>query len=154
MSDSIHVEGTVQSISVLIVTYGNRWHFLTQVLESVCNEPLINGIILVNNAVDYDLPQKLKESRLRSDLAVKTINSPMNLGSAGGIKIGLQLALTLDIDFLYILDDDNIITPGAVENLIKAYYNLELKLLPVALFSYREGSSPFFRDIEIGRAHV
>ncbi|MDX2069004.1 MAG: glycosyltransferase [Haliscomenobacter sp.] len=150
MSNSIPAEEKAISISVLIVTYGNRWHFLKQVLESVCNEPIINGIILVNNAVDYDLSQKLKESRLCSNLAIETINLPTNQGSAGGIKIGLELALTLNIDFLYILDDDNIITPSTVGNLLNAYYNLESKLLPLALFSYREGSSPFFRDIARG----
>jgi len=137
-------------VLVLIVTYGDRWHLLREVLLSVSAESSVSQVIIVNNAVTYNLLKHLSELDLQ-DLKLEVIHFSQNKGSAGGIKAGLAKALTLEeVDFVYILDDDNVVEPQAIDILLTAHANLANHTGPLALFSYRDNSSPFLRKIAHG----
>lgn len=136
-------------VLVLIVTYGDRWSLLREVLLSISTEPSVKQAIIVNNAVTYDLPGHLNELDLQN-LHFDFIHFSQNKGSAGGIKAGLNKALTLEVDFVYILDDDNVLEPHAIEILLAAYDHLADHSGPLAMFSYRGNSSPFLRKIAHG----
>ncbi len=110
----------------VIVTYGKRFHYLEQVLES-CFRNGINKVIIVdNNSKDRE---KIKELTRQENERIIHIENPKNLGSAGGFKIGIEKALECeDCDFLLLLDDDNKVGDETVKTLLSAYYELIRRL--------------------------
>ncbi|WP_207421986.1 glycosyltransferase [Desertivirga brevis] len=103
-------------VCVVTVTYGDRWKFLKQVLKRVLEFKVVSDIIVVDNASLYPVAEQIKE--LGSDRIV-TITQKENLGSAGGYKTGLEYASSLDCDFVFLLDDDNLPGDTCLENLLE-----------------------------------
>ena len=62
-------------------------------------------------------------SDISSDDRFKVINLEKNLGGAGGFYYGIKSAYEIGCDYLWIMDDDTIATPTAVEHLV---YSLEI----------------------------
>lgn len=115
--------------SILIVTYGDRFNYLKQVLDACAlehknNEDKIFEIIIVDNASNSS--EKIKEYiNLNSEVKFKHICLDSNIGSAGGFGIGLKHFLNTDSDYVLLLDDDN----APENNFLNAYINA-LKIFP------------------------
>lgn len=110
------------------VTYGNRFHFLKQVIESVLSEGVAK-VIVVDNGSEPQSKEQLKvyEKELGSD-KIKVLYLDDNYGSAGGFKRGLEEAYNdKESEYILVLDDDNLIIKNSMrklENLIKYLENL------------------------------
>jgi GT2 family glycosyltransferase len=116
---------TSNNVTIVTVTYGDRWKFLSQVLDSVINDDLVSRIIIVDNA-----------SRNRDDLVriqelhknkVEVIANEKNMGSAGGFAQGLERARTIDCQFVLMLDDDNVLEKDGVSMLLERHFYLNGK---------------------------
>lgn len=110
---------------MITVTYGQRWTLLEQVLvELLSNHPAVCDIIIVDNASNEDISEKVK--LLEIDEAyrpkIKVVTLEQNTGSANGFKIGIKTALgQTKADFLWFLDDDNKPAEDSLERLLLAY---------------------------------
>lgn len=130
-----------EKICALIVTY-NRKDLLVECLTALQNQTRsLDAIILVDNASTdgtaqllFDLgylPQAVVTSDQRVELQsaidlfvgdIKTklryIRLPENEGGAGGFHEGIKYGYENGYDWVWIMDDDTIPTPDALENLL------------------------------------
>lgn len=105
------------NVVVVIVTYGDRFHFLKRVIDAVLAQGIDRIVVIDNSSVENSKTQlKALEKELNGILHVTYLDR--NYGSAGGFKRGIQDAEKLDKDFIYILDDDNVPEQNAIQILI------------------------------------
>ena len=109
------------NICVLIVTYGDRWLLLKQILNSVINlDPDVSKILVVDNASTYNVKDNCRE--LLQDHRIHVITNTDNKGSSGGYKVGMEYFINKTKgDFLWLLDDDNLPQPNALKQLLDAW---------------------------------
>jgi len=126
-------------VCAVIVTYGDRFHLLRQVMDACYNEG-VNKIIVIDNASEENSKKQLKEyEEKESRLRVVYLNE--NTGSAGGYKRGLQEAYKCqECEFIWLLDDDNQPQKDSLKVLKDFWDKLEdeNKEEKVALLSYRD----------------
>ncbi len=134
----------------VIVTYGNRFHLLKQVIDNALAEGAIKIIVVDNNSAQ-ESKEKLKayENELGSN-KIKVLYLDDNYGSAGGFKRGIEEAYNdPQCDFIWLFDDDNVPENGALRKLLEVWNNLECdnKTTMIALCSYRKKLSFHLKTI-------
>ncbi|KGH87338.1 hypothetical protein ATX11_00030 [Oenococcus oeni] len=77
----------------------------------------LKNIVLVQNGVDYDLMSFLKKEISLPLEIFHLIIHKENTGSSGGFGDGIEEAKSLSGDFLFILDDDNVVPKQSISNL-------------------------------------
>ncbi|MEE8331809.1 MAG: glycosyltransferase [Acidimicrobiia bacterium] len=95
------------SVAVVTVTYGDRGSYLMEVLaalQSIDDADRIEAIIVVDNGASADTRRLLAA---HTDDRVAVVERPENSGSAEGYAAGIARATTEDVDFVWLLDDDN-----------------------------------------------
>jgi len=123
-------------ISVLTVTYGDRWKFLSQVIERLLKYDEIDNIIIFNNASTYNVTEKATGF---NDARITVINSGENLGSAGGYKAAIKYAVeNTKSDFVFLLDDDNLPRENVIPDLLQQWDLIPGTNNKKALFCLRE----------------
>ncbi|WEK19602.1 MAG: glycosyltransferase [Candidatus Pedobacter colombiensis] len=123
------------NICVLIVTYSNRWQFLEQVLKGVTALENVTDVIIVDNASTYNVAQNCA---LLLDSRIKVLTHTENLGSSGGYKAGLECFMKeTEANFVWLLDDDNLPAPDALEKLTDVWASTQADDDQKALFSLR-----------------
>ncbi len=109
-------------VNALVVTYGNRWNYLTRVVDYLTAQPYINKIVLIDNNSSYDIRSKLSQFPDKIIL----MQPGKNLGSAGGYNLGLRYLHENYIDqFIWLLDDDNLPETKALEMLLGQFRNIQ-----------------------------
>lgn len=107
-------------VCAVTVTYGDRFNYVSQLVDALVKEG-VNKIIIVDNGSSESSRIKLEELTKRYQIII-LIRSNENLGSAGGFHLGIKSALErTDCDFIWLLDDDNVPLPGALNELINYY---------------------------------
>ncbi|EXI78680.1 MAG: rhamnosyltransferase [Candidatus Accumulibacter appositus] len=121
-------------VCAIIVTYGARHQFLARVLARVVACGIAQVVVVFNGnyAANVLLPENCT-----------IVNSPRNLGSAGGFKAGIEAALELDAEYFLLLDDDNLLASDCLQRLLSAWQKLGGTSL-TALQAYRP-SQPWHR---------
>ncbi len=128
-----------ETIFTIVVTYGNREHFLLKTIKALLNQTfLIDKIIVVNNASNLNLNEPL----LKSD-KISILNNNQNLGSAIGYKKGIQLACIENADLIWLVDDDNIAEKDALEKLIN-FNKGNLLNSQIAVSSFRTSRKKYY----------
>lgn len=109
-------------ISVVTVTYGRRWNFLFQCLNSIKDNNLVSDIIVVDNGSYEDIETLCKAL---NNSKIKVVKTGKNLGSAGGFYAGIKFAYEQGKgDFIFLLDDDNVVEVNCLENLLGSFVEL------------------------------
>ena len=109
-------------VAALIVTR-NRRGLLEECLEAVGGQSHpIQTIVVVDNASDDGTADFLK-SRQQSGLIIERLEE--NTGGAGGFAHGIEIAARLPVDFIWLMDDDCIPTPTALERLVSSAATLD-----------------------------
>ncbi|MCM3225245.1 glycosyltransferase [Terribacillus saccharophilus] len=122
-------------ICVVTVTYGDRQELLRKVIEKLKQIDIIERVIVVENGSNY---------HLESDDYTKVIRNKANLGSAKGFKQGIEAAIKLGMQYIWLLDDDNVPQEGALSSLVRFHNTLEEKKEELfALVSLREDRKDF-----------
>lgn len=104
----------MEKVGIVIVTY-NRLTLLKEVIESLrCQTYKDSQIVVINNGSTDDT-----ESWLKEQCDVKTITQA-NLGGAGGFYTGMKYVAEQGYEYCWIMDDDVICSPTALEELLKA----------------------------------
>lgn len=110
------------SISVVTVTYGDRWPLLVQVLEFIEASAKIDHVVVVDNGAHVPIAGLVQRACFRKAIVVR---NPRNLGSAAGFHLGLETVLTHNPAWIWLLDDDNLPDPIAVDMILGAANELD-----------------------------
>lgn len=130
----------------VIVTYSDRFHLLSKVIES-CLLNDINQIVVVDN-------NSLTNSKRQLKLLDKSINkleviwNNANLGSAKAFKQGLIFARQSNNQYILLLDDDNMLEPNAVD-VLKSHWIREKSNKTKCLLAYRPDRKLYKKAIQI-----
>ena len=103
-------------VAVVVVTY-NRKALLVECLEALLNQTHApERILVIDNAATDGTPELLAQMGLLNEPSIWYQRLEENLGGAGGFEIGMRLAYShLDCDWFWLMDDDTIPTPAALE---------------------------------------
>ncbi len=121
------------TVCIVTLTYGSRLHLLQQVLTRTLGMPQVVKAVVVNNASTQDI------DTLSQDDRITVINNKENLGSAGGYHQGIKYAYEqVDCNFIWLLDDDNLPEPDALDKLLEQWPTVEAPNNKKALFCLRD----------------
>ena len=123
----MHTSSHSVKVIALIVTY-NRKELLQECLDSVLNQTVpVDAILVVDNA-STDGTSELFENGKYSEVGnLHYCNIGTNLGGAGGFKFGLEIASAVNCDYVWLMDDDCIPNPTALEKLLESLDHLPEK---------------------------
>lgn len=104
-------------VAVLTVIYGDRWKFLSQVIEAVMKDSYVTAFVILDNG-SKNKKEIESTAQIYGDRIV-VLRFEENLGSAGGFAAGIKYVQELDCDYLLMLDDDNVPEEGAIEKFME-----------------------------------
>lgn len=114
-------------ISVVIVTY-NRLEKLKNALNKYEQQEFKQENIIVVNNASTDGTKEFLEKWEKRDISKRfVINLEENLGGAGGFYIGMEKAVKLDTEWIWLSDDDAYPRKDALLNLNNYYESLSVK---------------------------
>ena len=125
-------------VCCVIVTYGERFHLLKEVIEA-CFQEGAHKVVVVDNDSSHSSKRKLQEYATRFK-KLEVLFLDRNTGSAGGYKMGLKKAYgDRECEYIWLLDDDNKPLAGALDRLKEFYAKLNIpkKKERVALLANR-----------------
>jgi GT2 family glycosyltransferase len=125
------------AITAVVVTYGDRWQYLAVLLRRLEEVPLAHDVVVIDNASKRDIAAACADAGFTK---VHVRRMERNLGSAGGYKAGIEVALTFSNDYLILFDDDVVPEQDCLQRLIHHFTNLVKERSPaeLALMAYRE----------------
>ncbi|WP_160674484.1 MULTISPECIES: glycosyltransferase family 2 protein [Clostridium] len=106
-----------KSTCVVVVTY-NRKELLKENISALVNQTCSIDKILVVNNCSTDGTDKLLNDLSKKYNNLEAYNMEKNIGGAGGFNQGLKIAYASNCDYIWIMDDDTIPEPDALENLL------------------------------------
>jgi GT2 family glycosyltransferase len=136
-------------ICCVLVTYANRFHLLSKVVVEVLKQGVTNVVIVDNGSVEQSAIQI--ERLARDHASVILHRSLTNEGSAKGFKTGLEIAAQTSCEFIWILDDDNLPDPSALQLLEQQWQQIAMtgnKEEKLALLCMRGGREEFVRVLQ------
>lgn len=110
-------------IVALVVTY-NRKTLLEQCLQCLGAQTVPCDILVVDNASTDGTADFLKEQTAQNP-KLGFHKMDQNMGGAGGFHFGMKLALEKGYEFVWLMDDDTLPRPDALEKLLLAHEALE-----------------------------
>lgn len=106
-----------KKVVAVVVTY-NRKDLLQECIKALLAQtyPELDVLVIDNASTDgtEDLVRSIKDPRVIYQ------NTGANLGGAGGFQFGIKKGAALNPDYLWLMDDDSIPTPTALEELMVA----------------------------------
>ena len=105
---------TKKTVAAIVVTY-NRLELLRQCAEALRVQTAVCDILIVDNASTDGTAQWLA-----SQPNLHYRNTGSNLGGAGGFNFGMRWAVEAGYQYVWIMDDDCLPNPDALEKLLKA----------------------------------
>jgi GT2 family glycosyltransferase len=102
-----------------VVTYGSRLSLFLQTVKAILDDKHVTRLVVVDNASSFyeELCTELSQYGDR----VKIIRHEKNLGSAGGFARGIEAAREEQVDYIYLSDDDVVISENFVGEFEKAH---------------------------------
>ena len=107
------------AVAAVVVTY-NRLELLRQCVDALRAQTTACDILIVDNASTDGTAQWLAS---QPDLHYR--NTGSNLGGAGGFNHGMRWAVEAGYDYVWVMDDDTLPMPDALEKLMEADRILE-----------------------------
>ena len=107
----------MKNLIAVVVTY-NRADFLQNLLESfsrLTTPP--ERIVVVDNASSDHTGEVVSRAMAAGGLPIQYERLSANVGGSGGFSRGVEFALAAGADWLWLMDDDVEVLPGAVEAL-------------------------------------
>lgn len=136
-------------VAVVTVTYGKRWHYLQQVIARLLQDQLVGPIVVIDNAAEDRIAEQVQTQGWNQRVSV--IEMGENSGSAKGYKVGIAKAVKFaDIEFIYLLDDDNLPDENAISELLNGYSKSGLNW-KVALLSLRPDRPEYVNAAKTGQ---
>lgn len=108
----------MDSPAAVVVTF-NRLPLLQKCIEKLEAQTALCDILVVNNASTDGTAQWLAEREAKND-RLHAKNTSANLGGAGGFNLGIRWAVEAGYKTLWLMDDDCLPEPDALEELLEA----------------------------------
>ena len=105
-------------VAAVVVTY-NRLPLLQKCIEKLEGQTEPCDILVVNNASSDATAEWLAEQE-RKNARLHARNTGANIGGAGGFNYGMRWAVEAGYSLLWLMDDDCLPEPNALENLLDA----------------------------------
>ena len=140
-------------IAAVIVTY-NRLKLLSVVLDKFdkqTRQP--DYYIVINNGSTDGTAEFLETWKSYDPVHRWIVNSIENTGGAGGFYEGLKMAMTMDVDWIWVSDDDAIPQTDALsifERYCESNSVAELSAISAKVVSYKKTAIGYHRRIERG----
>ncbi len=145
-----HTRDISLNVAVVIVTYADRSVYFKEIIHRLKSFKSVKSIVLVDNFISESSSTDLEKLKLEID-KITVVEKGYNSGSAEGFKDGISKALDQSIDFIWLLDDDNLPRADALDNLISHWKEISLKgVKDFALLCYRPDRLIFKEAIEVG----
>lgn len=128
------------AVTVVTVTYGERRDLLRQVLDALPRQG-VGKVVVVNNGARWPVKAELTEAYGER---VDVVEMGHNTGSAPGFAAGIQRAVELGAEYLWLLDDDNRPESGCLDILLRAHAGLREQCPAdrLAVLAFRCGHQP------------
>lgn len=109
----------MENLFAVVVTY-NRADFLRNLLDSFARlDTAPARILVVDNASSDHTPEVVAQAIAAGGPPIEYERLDRNVGGAGGFSRGVELALESGAEWLWLMDDDVEVLPGAVDALAK-----------------------------------
>ena len=108
----------MENLYAVVVTY-NRADYLRNLLDSFARLGAGPARIIVVDNASSDHTADVVAAALAGGLPIDYARLDENIGGAGGFSRGVELALGRGADWLWLMDDDVEVLPGAVEALAR-----------------------------------
>ncbi len=131
----------MNNVCVVTVTYGDRFERLTRETVTRALTAGARHVIVVDNGSSRPT-QELMRGSYDGDQNVTLVLNGENTGSAPGFSAGIQVALTQNPAYIWLLDDDNWVEPDSLHRL------LATRDLAASLFGDELTSVCGFRDLD------
>lgn len=105
------------TVAAIVVTY-NRRELVLECVDCLARQTAPADILVIDNASTDGTGRALEP--LAQSGAIRYVNTGRNLGGAGGFQYGVRLAVKLGYALLWIMDDDSMPTPTALQALLDA----------------------------------
>jgi hypothetical protein len=114
-------------------------------LDRALNGEGVHRAVIVNNAASSDFSQLKAKWGHR----IVVVDLPSNMGSACGYAAGIQAALALDAEYLWLMDDDNAPAKGTVRVLCGELARLsdEIGIDRAAVLGFRKSRTKALNDL-------
>ena len=110
------------SVWAVVVTW-NRRALLEQCLAHlIAQTRCCDGVVVVDNASDDGTAEMLADAWAGRAM---TVRMPVNTGGAGGFNAGIRAAIQAGADIMWLMDDDVLAAPDALDALLRAEAALE-----------------------------
>ncbi len=100
----------------IVLAFGSESELFNCISALVCQEGIQQHIIVVQNGARLSLMDDLEETFS----ALEVIRNGENVGAAAGRNIGIRKAARYDADYIFLADNDAVVTPNAVHELVRA----------------------------------
>lgn len=108
----------MKKCAAIVVTY-NRKKLLLENIKCLLEQKQVKPDILIIDNHSTDGTAEALRTYIDQNL-IKYFDTGANLGGAGGFQYGIRKAVELDYDYLWIMDDDCMPTPSALQYLLDA----------------------------------
>lgn len=128
------------ALAAVTVTYGARRAYL-QTLVARCLSSGIRNVVVVDNGASWDVASIARES---AQARVQVVPLGANLGSAAGFAAGIEHALAMGMELVWLLDDDSLPRAATLPALLEAYRRLRADHDEgaLAVLAFRAGHHP------------
>lgn len=113
------MEQTTKHKTCAVVVTHNRRALLERCLAALKQQSAPCDVLVVDNA-STDGTERWLAEQAAQDSRLRLYRSAENLGGAGGFHTGMRLALEAGYEWLWIMDDDSLAAPTALEKLLAA----------------------------------
>lgn len=119
-----HQQKAVEGLSSVIIPAKDNWEYTRLCLDSLVRYTDIPyELVLIDNGSSAPFTDQLKNwKRKNNGISLKYLRSHKNLGFAGGCNQGIQVSKG---DFIIILNNDTVVTPGLFSTLLKPLIEAE-----------------------------
>ena len=123
--ETAHGSATSQRVVAVVVTY-NREQLLADCLDGLAaQEHRPDAVVVIDNASTDGSGAVADQHPIGADV----VHLRRNVGGAGGFAAGIARALERhDADWVWVMDDDTIPTPGALAALVRALTDSPVRL--------------------------
>jgi len=106
------------SIGAVVVTF-NRKNLLAECLEALLGQTrLVDRIFIVDQASTDGTGEMLRKRGYLQKPSIVYNRSEKNTGGAGGFQRGVELAFAAGLDWIWLMDDDAIAKPDALDKML------------------------------------
>ena len=140
-----------EPVCAVVVTH-NRKALLMECIDALLHQTKrVDQILIVDNASTDGTRELLHERRHMAAPQIKHIALPENVGGAGGFHEGVKRAIEHDCTWLWLLDDDTIAHPTALEELFSARGRFAAGIQPDLLASKVEWTDGSMHPMNVPR---